>query len=92
MAYATGRVRYDADSHVMELPGFLDDYLDPVITNRLRPLSADAAGVYEKARRAAEGRQGDPIATAAAEARLMKDKGWMALGAFDVCSVARLAV
>lgn len=83
MAYATGRVRYDADSHVMELPGFLDDYLDPVITNRLRPLSADAAGVYEKARRAAEGRQGDPIATAAAEARLMKDKGWMALGAFD---------
>jgi uncharacterized protein len=83
MVYATGRVRYDADSHVMELGGFLDDYLDPDLRNRLRPPPADAAGVYEKARRAAEVRHGDPVAAAAGEARLMKDKGWMALGAFD---------
>ena len=41
MAYATGRVFYDADSHIMELPGFLRDYADPDIRDKL-PKELDA--------------------------------------------------
>ena len=28
MPYASGRVIHDADAHIMELPGFLNDHLE----------------------------------------------------------------
>ena len=28
MPYASGRVIHDADAHIMELPGFLEDHLE----------------------------------------------------------------
>ncbi len=28
MPYASGRIIHDADAHIMETPGFLDDYLE----------------------------------------------------------------
>ena len=51
MTYAGGRAILDADSHVMELADFLDDFIDPPDRDRLRrrgmealaPVLADAA-------------------------------------------------
>ena len=35
MSYAGGRVLYDADSHIMELPDFLRKFADPAIREQL---------------------------------------------------------
>ena len=43
MPYAEGRVMHDADSHTMEIPGFLDDYLEA----RFRPAVA-AVGLMRR--------------------------------------------
>ena len=44
MAYATGRTYFDADSHVMELQGFLRDHADPGIRDRLPPINTASGG------------------------------------------------
>ena len=44
MAYVEGRTVYDADSHLMELPDWLESYADPDIRARLRPLYLGGAG------------------------------------------------
>src|SRR5260221_14158189 len=44
MPYAEGRVYYDADSHVMELPHWLEDYADADTRERIRPLYLGGAG------------------------------------------------
>ncbi len=44
MAYAGGRTFFDADSHLMELPGFLRDYADPDMRDRLPSISFAAGG------------------------------------------------
>ena len=36
MTYAGTRAILDADSHVMELAGFLDEYIDPGLRDQLR--------------------------------------------------------
>ena len=84
MTYAGERVILDADSHVMELADFLDDFIDPEEGERLRRRGMDAlAPVLEEAARRAEARGSDPAAAAEAEDRMMTDKGWMAMGGFD---------
>jgi hypothetical protein len=37
MPYATGRVYFDADSHVMEPADWLKEYADPHIRDQLKP-------------------------------------------------------
>jgi predicted TIM-barrel fold metal-dependent hydrolase len=84
MAYAGERHILDADSHLMELPGFLDDHIDPALRDRLRGRDMAAfAPVVNPAIERATARRSSASATATAEERLMTDKGWMALGAFD---------
>src|SRR5262249_19708190 len=84
MPYADGRTFYDADSHLMELSGWLIEYADPDIRERIRPLYLGAAGVLaERAIRDAEARRGDPSAAKRLADNLMGAKGWSALGAFD---------
>ncbi len=84
MTYAGRRVILDADSHVMELDDFLDDYLEPPERERLRRRGMEAlAAVLDDARRRAVQRSEDPASAARAEERLMHDKGWMAMGGFD---------
>jgi len=84
MTYASGRTYYDADSHLMELSGWLVEYADPGIRERIRPLALGGAGkLAGKAVSEAERRRGDPEAARALEAELMNAKGWSALGAFD---------
>ena len=86
MAYAEGRVYLDADSHIMELPGWLESYTDPGVRDRIRPLSSTlgAAGAFaDRAVADAEARKGDHEAAARLEEQLMTSKGWGGLGAFD---------
>jgi uncharacterized protein len=65
MTYAGGREILDADSHVMELADFLDDFIDLAERDRLRRQGMDALRpVLEDAKRRAESR-GCDSATAA---------------------------
>jgi predicted TIM-barrel fold metal-dependent hydrolase len=89
--YVGDRRVLDADSHVMELADFLDAFIDPDYRDRLRRRGMDAlAPVLEKAVARAEQRRGDAELTAAAEQRLMEDKGWTAMGAFDRAERSRV--
>ncbi|HLI44935.1 MAG TPA: amidohydrolase family protein [Acidimicrobiales bacterium] len=91
MTYAGERRILDADSHVMELADFLDGFIDPAQAGRLRRSGMDALGeVLEEAERRAESRRSDPEAAAAAEDRLLVDKGWWAMGGFDPAERARV--
>ena len=84
MTYAGERVILDADSHVMELADFLDDFIDPGAKGHLRRRGMEVLRpVLEDAQRAAERRRSDASVAASAEDRLMHDKGWMAMGGFD---------
>jgi len=84
MTYAGDRQILDADSHVMELADFLDEHIDPAQRNRLRRGAIEAfAPLLENAMAGAAARRSDSTAAAVAEERLLKDKGWLALGAFD---------
>ena len=39
MTYVGDRVVFDADSHVMELPGWLEEFADEATRDQLRPLA-----------------------------------------------------
>jgi predicted TIM-barrel fold metal-dependent hydrolase len=84
MTYAAGRSILDADSHVMELADFLDDFIEPSERDRLRRRGMDAlAPVLADATQKAQRRGADASVAARAEEHLMQDKGWMAMGGFD---------
>ncbi|MGH9169900.1 MAG: amidohydrolase family protein [Acidimicrobiales bacterium] len=91
MTYSGDRVILDADSHVMELADFLDDFMDPAIEPGLSRGAMDALRpVLDQAVRLAERRLSEPAAAAAAEERLLVDKGWMAMGGFDSTERSRV--
>jgi uncharacterized protein len=84
MTYAGDRVILDADSHVMELTDFLNDFIDPDHAPRLRRRGLEALSPrLDDAVAKAEARRSDPNVAARAEERLMADKGWVAMGGFD---------
>ncbi|MDD9372084.1 MAG: hydrolase, partial [Acidimicrobiales bacterium] len=84
MSYADGRQILDADSHLMELPGFLDEFIAADMRDRLRNREMKAlVPMLDKAQAAAATRRSDAAARAEAETRLLTDKGWQAMGAFD---------
>jgi len=84
MTYAGPLPILDADSHVMELSDFLDDHIDPDQRDRLRRRAMEAfAPLLESAQAGAAARRSDPAVAGRAEERLLEDKGWLALGAFD---------
>ena len=60
LPYATGRRYLDADSHLMELPGWLAQFADPGVRERIRPLHLGGAGkLAADAVERAEHRRGD---------------------------------
>jgi predicted TIM-barrel fold metal-dependent hydrolase len=82
--YVGDRSVLDADSHVMELADFLDDFIDPEFKGRLREGTDDRlAGVLADAVTKSEARHADRDVAKVAEERLLRDKGWYAMGAFD---------
>ena len=84
MTYSGGRRILDADSHLMELPGFLDEHMRPELRERLRGRAMERLRpVLDKAVARAEQRAADAAAAAQARERLFIDKGWSAMGAFD---------
>jgi predicted TIM-barrel fold metal-dependent hydrolase len=88
--YSGERVVYDADSHVMELSGWLASYADPAVRDRIRPLHLGGAGALaDDAVRLAESRRGDEAAADELEGQLLTKKGWHALGAFDPAERSR---
>ncbi len=92
MAYID-RVVFDADSHVMELPGWLDPYADAATAERLRPLYLGAAGALADravAEAAARREAGDQLTAAADPHEVLRDKGWSAIGAFDPVERSRV--
>jgi uncharacterized protein len=84
MTYAGQRTILDADSHVMELPGFLDDFIEPAQRDRLnRDGLRGRTAMIDDAVAKARARSAYPERAAQARERLLLDKGWYALGAFD---------
>jgi uncharacterized protein len=91
MSYAGGRPTLDADSHLMELPGFLDPFIEESMRDRLRGRSmARVAPLLDAATAAADRRRDHAAARAEAEDRLLLDKGWSAMGAFDTAERSRV--
>ena len=87
MAYASGRTFLDADSHVMELPGFLRDHADPAMRDRMPELSFAAGGLMQDAL-AAIGAPAHPkervdALVALGDRLISGPKGYEALGAFN---------
>lgn len=85
MTYAGDRLVFDADSHVMELPGWLEEFADRSTAQTLRPLALGAAGALaDRAVAEAAARHVGGVATLEADPiALLRSKGWGAVGAFD---------
>jgi predicted TIM-barrel fold metal-dependent hydrolase len=91
MTYAGQQTIMDADSHVMELADFLDDYLGEHERTLLNRRLFDARKpVLDEAVARASARKQDTSAAAEAEERLMKDKGWAAMGGWDPAERSRV--
>lgn len=85
MTYVGDRVVFDADSHVMELPGWLEQFADSSTAEVLRPLALGGAGALaERAVAEAAARRAGGAATIDGDPdQLLRSKGWGAVGAFD---------
>jgi predicted TIM-barrel fold metal-dependent hydrolase len=91
LTYAGTRTILDADSHVMELGDFLDEFIDPNQRARLKRHGMERLKpVLDQATQRAGERRSNPAIAADAEQRLMVDKGWLALGAFDPAERSRV--
>jgi uncharacterized protein len=86
MTYADRHPIYDADSHIMELPNWLEQFADASTREKLRPLYLGAAGkMADKAveRAAARAKAGPLDADQLQPMAVLNSKGWDAIGAFD---------
>jgi predicted TIM-barrel fold metal-dependent hydrolase len=74
----------DADSHLMELPDILDPYLPREQVDQLaKGMFAARGDLIKRAVAAAAERRSDRDAAHLAEERVLRDKGWMAMGGWD---------
>lgn len=84
MAYAGSRTVMDADSHLMELPDFLDSYLPAdQVAGLQKGMFAARRELIDRAVEEAARRREDVERAAEAEQRLLRDKGWLAMGGWD---------
>ena len=82
MAYVEGQTVHDADSHIMELPGAINPYIDPKFRAAFVEKTAPAKdGLLEWFAKAAA-QHDDPEFKAGAEANILLRKNHAALGAF----------
>ena len=75
MPYASGRVIHDADAHIMELPGFLEEHLEAKYRGQVRDsvLFPRREGFHSHLKDARSGAAFD-------ESQIMLAKNWSALG------------
>ena len=90
MAYSNGRRILDADSHLMDRPDWLLSYVDPAVRPRIeaieKPIELRAPEhemFLKKSEEYAQQRANNAAVATAAEGRLMEDKLYAAMGAFD---------
>ena len=88
MPYAHRRDIYDADTHMMELPGWVASFADPDMRSRLAPYvdgRTQTLAVIDEAMANFNARQADPSRAQASRDAFMSlaHKGWNGLGAFD---------
>jgi predicted TIM-barrel fold metal-dependent hydrolase len=81
MPYVEGQTIHDADSHIMELPGTLNPYIDAKFRDRFIELAGPKAQLPEWSAKF-EAKQDDPEFRAGDEANLLLRKNYEALGAF----------
>ena len=94
MAYAGGRTFFDADSHLMELPGFLRDNADPDVRDRLPSINFAGGGKMQTALEELGARARDSPARVEeliglGDRLISGPKGYQALGAFNGSERAR---
>ena len=85
MPYAEGRAFYDADSHLMETPEWLQSYVEPAFRDRVPAFSLGGTGPRDFVQKMIErgrSRAGNPVERAGHEAELLTRKSWDAYGAF----------
>lgn len=82
MAYVEGQTVHDADSHIMELPGTINRYLDPKFRDDFVAKTGRKDVLPEWFAKAAETAR-DPEFLAGAEANILLRKNYEALGAFN---------
>ena len=88
--YVEQRTVFDADSHILELPDFLDAHVAAEKRHLLRrDLFELRKETLDTAIASAEQRRSDPAKAAEAAERLLKDKGWSAMGAWDPAERSR---
>jgi len=86
MPYASGRTYHDADSHIMELPGFLRDNATRTFADRMPLLGVSAIGEDPASRIDWDSKTRDlhdDPAYRANEAEVLQRKNYYAVGAFD---------
>jgi len=88
MAYARGRTFLDADSHLMELPGFFRDHADPGVRDRLPEVNFSSGGklgdaLQDVIARGAHAPDTVDRLLALGDSLISGPKGYSALGAFD---------
>lgn len=85
MTYAKTRAVNDADSHILEVPGWIERHADPDILERLPPLGLAKAGsaTYDTIERAISDSKQRLEGRAAIENVVSGAKGWSAPGAFE---------
>src|SRR5688500_15251423 len=85
MTYAKTRAVYDADSHIMETPGWIERHADPDILSLLPPLGLSKAGTatYDTIERAISSAKERAEQGTAIHNVVAGTKGWGAPGAFD---------
>ncbi|MDB5418840.1 MAG: putative Amidohydrolase [Phenylobacterium sp.] len=81
MPYVEGQTIHDADSHIMELPGTINRYIDPKFRDAFVEKTGRKDVLPEWFAKAAE-KQQDPEFRAGAEANILLRKNYEALGAF----------
>ena len=81
MPYVEGQTIHDADSHVMELPGTINPYIDPKFRDRFVELAGPKAILPEWSEKI-QAMQDDTEFRAGDEANLLLRKNYQALGAF----------
>src|SRR4051812_18687802 len=83
MGYAGERRIHDADSHVMETPGWMTSYADPEIRPRLAELDLRGVAPGEEERiEAVRPAHADPAYRADDASQILLRKNWSATGSF----------
>ncbi len=83
MTYAGSRPMHDADSHIMETPGWLAQYCDAELRERLLEIDISTVAPGESERIARfEADHRDPAYRADDESQLLLRKNWSATGSF----------